>query len=1264
MSLALGAVLLAALRAVAGDAGDTPAHVLLARANAAIEGWAASRLRGDGPGAAARMEEARAAAAALAARGLPLPLARVEAAAGWDEAALRAAAGAWGWLEQAARDPVRADPGRITAVLEDCRRLGDRWCEARALLARAESLAQSGPTPGVTDDATAAVAILRGAGPSAALGAALVLGRGSGEEALSRLDEAIGIGAGVGDAEVEGRARCERARADLLLRQWEAADAGLARVRDLAAARGAPRAAGCAAYVEGLKHYFQRRPLDAARVWAAFADSEDGPRAPRERLWSLVGVTAVAVERGDVVAAEARGREARQVADGLHGDDDRLRAYCNLTTALSLSGRFDQVEAVAETCLSLSRAASFPAAEQIALRGLARLAEGRGRIDEALALHRESLAITRRTGNMVDTVHNLLGIYPLLLRQGDPAGARAHVEEAVALADRIGAPDLRGRALGALAWLEAEAGDPGAAERLAGEALALLGPQGAPMARAWASRARANALYRRGDYAAALEGYQRAYDALEGQPYEQAHFAIDVGNAWFQLFRLDLALERYEAALALAEATGNREARIVALSNIALLKRRTGLDERDREALLDSVRQAREAGLDRLAVSQLVELAELLGALGEPVEAEEAARRALSLAARHPDGQRRARLALAGALGRQGRSDEALRACDPALGEAVEADRQARIDALWRCGRLSLDASRPQEAVERLQEAVLLAEDARVRMTQPSLRSTFLGDRTSLYADLAAASLARAGGEPSGQALEESFRISERFRARVLLEGLLVGRGSRAGDPGTATPPAPGDRLAALAEQRLGLAPAAPGAPAPGLPEASAADSAPQLLGASPAGIEQVQAALPDGRTAAIEYLIGYDEAFAFVILRAGARAVRLDTDRGRLYQEVSRYRSLLKSRSPDPERDAEAIDALGGRLYRTLLGPIEGSLEGGVARLVVAPDGALHLLPFEALVTPGPGEVDSRFLVRRFEIVMVPSLTVFTELRPIARASTEQSLFALADPEPAAASGEPAVPPGGPPAGLPRLPYAEQEIGSAARRLGGRPRLLAGAEATEEQARAGLTGGYPIVHIAAHGFLDRAVLGSAGLVLAPAAGDDGLLQEADLIDLRATADLVVLSACSTGEGQVIGGEGVLGLPRALLQAGAPTVVMSLWQVRDRAAALFMDRFYAAIAAGDAPGPALRRAKLDLIASGRPALRHPSVWAPFVIAGLADRPVRLPPRPLAGRSNGVLAIGLLIVAGLSARFLLRSRSAARRNPRSGPPGGRGPAPAS
>lgn len=158
--------------------------------------------------------------------------------------------------------------------------------------------------------------------------------------------------------------------------------------------------------------------------------------------------------------------------------------------------------------------------------------------------------------------------------------------------------------------------------------------------------------------------------------------------------------------------------------------------------------------------------------------------------------------------------------------------------------------------------------------------------------------------------------------------------------------------------------------------------------------------------------------------------------------------------------------------------------------------------------------------------------------------------------------------------------------------------------EATEENAKSEAYLPHArLIHFATHGVISEQQPQRSGLVLTldedPA--EDGLLQVYEIFNLKINAELVVLSACETGLGKEVRGEGLIGLSRAFLYAGTPRVVVSLWQVADRSTAELMVRFYEHLTQGMDKTESLRQAKLELLEEGR--LAHPYYWAPFILIG-------------------------------------------------------------
>ena len=164
---------------------------------------------------------------------------------------------------------------------------------------------------------------------------------------------------------------------------------------------------------------------------------------------------------------------------------------------------------------------------------------------------------------------------------------------------------------------------------------------------------------------------------------------------------------------------------------------------------------------------------------------------------------------------------------------------------------------------------------------------------------------------------------------------------------------------------------------------------------------------------------------------------------------------------------------------------------------------------------------------------------------------------------------------------------------------------LLTGGDATKQRLLHEMQTRFRFVHFATHGWLDPDQPKYYGLLLSPATagGDMGVLSLDHVFALQLQSELVVLSACQSGLGEQLRGEGLVGLTRGFLYAGARSLIVSLWPINDRSTAEFMEIFYKELAQGRTIPAALRQAKLRFITSEIPARRDPYHWAPFVLVG-------------------------------------------------------------
>lgn len=377
-----------------------------------------------------------------------------------------------------------------------------------------------------------------------------------------------------------------------------------------------------------------------------------------------------------------------------------------------------------------------------------------------------------------------------------------------------------------------------------------------------------------------------------------------------------------------------------------------------------------------------------------------------------------------------------------------------------------------------------------------------------------------------------------------------------------------------------------------------------------PLDLAQARSALDPG-TVLLAYALGEETGLIFVVTPAddsanGLAVLPLPWGRKRLGEEVSALRSLLGS----PRTEVSTIREKARELYAVLVAPARAEIERA-GRLLIAPDGPLHALPFGALFD------GHRYLIEEKPLHFAPSATAYAELRKArpGPARRDAAVVAFGDPVyPAAGKpgGEPLADPqvrssAGRGLNLDPLPASRKEVESLAGLYPG-ARTFLGARATEEKVRE-TADGARILHFATHGLVDERLPLNSGLALTipehPAEGQqNGLLQAWEIFEsLRLDADLVTLSACDTALGKDSGGEGLLGLTRAFQFAGARSVIASLWSVSDAATPELMRRFYTYLHKGKSKDEALERAQVDLLRSGDPRFTHPAQWAAFQLYG-------------------------------------------------------------
>ncbi len=367
---------------------------------------------------------------------------------------------------------------------------------------------------------------------------------------------------------------------------------------------------------------------------------------------------------------------------------------------------------------------------------------------------------------------------------------------------------------------------------------------------------------------------------------------------------------------------------------------------------------------------------------------------------------------------------------------------------------------------------------------------------------------------------------------------------------------------------------------------------------------DEAKNSLVDKDTTFFAYSLGKDRSYVFVLSESGLKVFAAPA-RKALQQQVAEYRKVIS------DKDNHDF-SLGHVLFKELVLP---GLDKSTKRIVFVPDDILNLLPFETLVSDAG---TTRWLVQDHPVSYIPSLSSLRELnrrRSASRIRPHKDLLAFGDPFYGANEEDQRNASqdifqdfySNSLISFFRLKYSGLEIRKiAAAFKPSRTDAFRRQEATEDRLKAAPLMDYRILHFATHGLIDDKKPARSSIILAldqdPA--EDGFLQMREIFNLRMNADLVTLSACQTGLGQFIRGEGIEGLSRAFFYAGASSVLMSLWAVNDEATYQLMERFYRHLVDSETPMNALRRAKLEMI--GSDVLSHPYYWAGFIVNGKSD----------------------------------------------------------
>ncbi len=529
------------------------------------------------------------------------------------------------------------------------------------------------------------------------------------------------------------------------------------------------------------------------------------------------------------------------------------------------------------------------------------------------------------------------------------------------------------------------------------------------------------------------------------------------------------------------------------------------------------------------------------------------------------------------------------------LEEARSNTRQT--ETLWQIefllGQLEEKSGRTKEAIEAYKQSIAIIEEIRGNLTIDELKSVYVNDKIKVYDRLI--NLLMQEGDT-----EDAFDFSERARARAFLDLignkkisihengnkelaeeeqdlrlqiLALSKMLHKEDLGT------GKRISRTVIEKDLL-----------ITRSKYTDLIHRLKLAAPEYASMVTVAPPelkklqsmvDDKSAFIVYWTGEEKSFVWIIRKDKIISKEIFSSEEVLMNITIDCRNAIRRNSDFMDEDFSSSSNLSIQTlkdgYQMLIAPMEKELSG-VETIGIVPHKVLHLLPFQALLS-----AQNEFLIEKHKLFYTPSLSSLFTMQERPNIEGDEMLgMALGD----LALGE-----------FSGLPGTKSELENISNTIPGM--LTRYEEQSTETYFKENASNFAYIHLATHGFMDHKQPMFSFVLFNPSDTDDGYLTVNEIFELSLNAELVVLSACQTGLGELSEGDEVVGLSRAILYAGSKNTIVSLWSVADEQTAYLMTEFYKYLQEDDAVS-ALQKAQLDTFQK----YRSPLFWAPFQLIGM------------------------------------------------------------
>lgn len=402
-------------------------------------------------------------------------------------------------------------------------------------------------------------------------------------------------------------------------------------------------------------------------------------------------------------------------------------------------------------------------------------------------------------------------------------------------------------------------------------------------------------------------------------------------------------------------------------------------------------------------------------------------------------------------------------------------------------------------------------------------------------------------------------------------------------------------------------------------------------------GLKELQGSILHSQNVLLEYFVGDEHIFVFKVTSDYQYFYKVPIPNN-LERMVNSLRTALTDYqliAKDPNLAYKNFVLASHSFYKTFLQPFLTGTDKSIKELIIVPDGWMSYIPFEVLVEETPKNLDQpnyqnlKYLLQRYEVNYSYSSTLLVQnMEPKGQKNNNQCLGFAPSYSGSMTLGTEAD-----------LPWAKKELKAVEETFKGKYFFDLKASKTRFQE---IAQDYGVIHLAMHGIVNIQNPHKSLLLFAvdsAQAEDESKLFAYEIHNMSLKADLIVLSACETGFGKVVRGEGVLSLARAFMYAGVPSVVTTLWKVNDYTSATLMTYFYENLAVGMSKPEALRQAKLKYLKQSDKVSGHPAFWGSFITIGN--------PKPLqygfpswvwmVMTLGGILLVGMLMLTVFSKR---------------------------